>query len=143
MLRKLFAGGLLLVVGFGLLLGGRVSSQDKVDLNKDGKGLVPLSADDGKGGTPLSDIALDRLVEELKNVRSQKAELDRREQQLMEAIEIKINMERQQLDHKVQVRRAQLEEIERLIHGDVKFKRMKAMPKEEFKKEAPKDYFKK
>ncbi|HZV03998.1 MAG TPA: hypothetical protein VE999_02815 [Gemmataceae bacterium] len=82
---------------------------------------------------------LDQLVRELKNVRAQRAELDRREQQLMEAIEMRINAERQQLAQKVQERQAQLEEIERLIHGNFKGKYMRGgSKKEEFKRAEPK-----
>ncbi len=130
MLRRMFASGLLLVVGFGLLLAGRVSSQDKGDV------------DNVKGAALNVDPAhanLYQLVRELKNVRAQRAELDRREQQLMEAIEMRINAERQQLAQKVQERQAQLEEIERLIHGNFKGKYMRGgSKKEEFKRAEPK-----
>jgi septal ring factor EnvC (AmiA/AmiB activator) len=131
MLRRMFASGLLLVVGFGLLLAGRVSSQDKGDVDNR-KGAVAFSSD-----APQAN--LDQLVRELKGVRAQRAELDRREQQLMEAIEMRINAERQQLAQKVQERQAQLEEIERLIHGNARGKYMRAgSKKEEFKRAEPK-----
>jgi hypothetical protein len=119
MSRKLFAGGLLLVVGCVLLMADRVSSQDK---NKVGERTVsrnPVSAD----------ASLDQLVQELKNVRAQKEELDRREQQLMAEIENRIVAERQQLDKKTQERRMQLDEIERLLHRDAKGKDTKTVEK--------------
>jgi hypothetical protein len=107
MLRKLFAVGLGLVMVFGLSMADRASSQDK-STDKGGRASFV-----DHGTTPAN---LDQLVQELKNVRAQKAELDRREQQLMAAIGNKINEERQQLDQKIELRRRQLEEIERLIH---------------------------
>jgi hypothetical protein len=114
MSRKLLAGGLLLVVGLGLTMADRVSSQDKGDFVKDGKGgafdLAAGSAD------------LDQMVLELRNVRRQKVDLDRREKQLMAAIENRINAERQQLDQKIQERRKQLDEIERLLHPDARLR---------------------
>lgn len=125
MSRKLFACGLLLVVGLGLSLAGRVSSQDK-DVDKVRRDVAP------DPGTPH--VNLDQLVQELKNVRAQKAELDRREQQLMAALESRINAERQQLDQKVQERRRHLDEIERLIHRDAKGKDAKAVERYDFKK---------
>ena len=114
MSRKLLAGGLLLVVGLGLTMADRVSSQDKGDFVKDGKGgafdLAAGSAD------------LDQMVLELRNVRRQKVDLDRREKQLMAAIENRINAERQQLDQKIQERRKQLDEIERLLRPDARLR---------------------
>jgi septal ring factor EnvC (AmiA/AmiB activator) len=128
MSRKLFACGLLLVVSFGLSMAGRVSSQDKTP-DKDRERVFPL-INNPDPAQPL----LDQLVQELKNVRAQKVDLDRREQQLMAAIENRINAERQRLEQKVQERRAQLEEIERLIHRDAKGKDTKAVEKGDFKK---------
>jgi DNA anti-recombination protein RmuC len=115
MSRKLFAWGLLLAVGFGLWTAGLVSSQDqkevynKKDVYKDSKvGIVP--------GSP----SLEQLVQQLKAVRAQKVELDRREQQLTAAIESRLTAERQQLQQDMEQRRRQLDEIERLIHRDAK-----------------------
>jgi hypothetical protein len=125
MSRKLFAVGLGLVMVFGLSMADRASSQDKAQ-DKGGR-ASPLDP----GTTPAN---LDQLVQELKNVRARKAELDRREQQLMAAIENGIIAERQQLDQKFQERRRQLDEIERLIHLHAKGKGAKAVDQEYLKK---------
>jgi hypothetical protein len=119
MSRKLFAGGMLLVVSFGLLLADRVSSQDK-DVDKDKGSLTPLKA-------PSGPASLEQLVQELKNVRAQRVEFEKREQQLMAEIEKVINAERQQLGQKVQERLKQLDEIERLIHPYARGKEAKSV----------------
>jgi hypothetical protein len=111
---------------FGLSMADRASSQDKAQ-DKGGRASPLLDS----GTTPAN---LDQLVQELKNVRAQKAELDRREQQLMAAIENGIIAERQQLDQKFQERRRQLDEIERLIHLHAKGKGAKGEEKEYLKK---------
>ncbi len=126
MSRKLFGCGLLLVVGIGLSMAGRVSSQDKQDLEKGSKGVEQLIAP--------GQANLDQLVQELKNVRAKKVELDQREQQLIVSIENRINEEQKQLDQQVLERRARLEEIARLIHGHAKGKDGKAVEKGYYKK---------
>lgn len=126
MSRKLFGCGLLLFVIIMLSMAGRVSSQDKQDSQKVGKVVDPFI---GPGQANL-----DSLVKELKSVREKKVELDQREQQLIASIENGINEELKQLDQRVQERRARLEEIERLIHGDAKHRGGKAVDKGSFKK---------
>jgi hypothetical protein len=90
---KLFAGGLLLVACLGLLT-VRVSSQEPPP--------------------PNQDASLTRLVQEWENVRAQKAELDKREKQLVEQIAKAIQEERQRLNQKVR----QLDQIEGLLYPD-------------------------
>jgi hypothetical protein len=84
MMGKLFAGGLLLVACLGLLT-VRVSSQDQP------AGATPAAP---QGAS----VSLEQMVQELKNVRAQKTELDKREKQLVERIAKAIQEQRQQLD---------------------------------------------
>lgn len=117
MSRKLFGFGLLLVVFFGLSMASRVSSQDNVDKSK---------ADSVK---PDSRPNLDQMVQELKNVRAQKEELEKREQQLMGFIEKAITEERQRLDQRYQERRRRLDDMEGLIHRGATGRASKAVEK--------------
>jgi hypothetical protein len=115
MSRKLFAGGLVLVVGFGLMMADRVSSQDKGDFTKDGKRVFADAFNP-------SNANLDQMLQELKKVQAQRADLDRREKELIAAIMDRINAERQQLDQQVQERRRQLDDIERQLPAEAKFR---------------------
>jgi hypothetical protein len=92
MMGKLFAGGLLLVLCLELSLAGRVSSQGTIKT----PGLAVTLPDAVAGSADL-----EQAVQELKNIRAQKAELDKREKKLVELIAKRIQAERQQLDRKV------------------------------------------
>jgi len=110
MTRKLFAGGLLLVVCLGLFLAGRASSQDPPQ-------SVKIS---GPGAVAVIPERLAQLAQNLKNVRAQKAELDRREKQLEEQIAQMLQEARQQLDKKIAEERQGLDQIESLLHPEAK-----------------------
>jgi septal ring factor EnvC (AmiA/AmiB activator) len=115
MSRKLVAVGLVLVVTLGLTMADRVSSQDKGESAKDGKrGFADAF-------NP-SNANLDQMLQELKKVRAQRADLDRREKDLIAAIMDRINAERQQLDQQIQERRKKLDEIERQLPADTRFR---------------------
>jgi hypothetical protein len=136
MTRKLFAGGPMLVVCVGLFLAGQVSSQDPPQpVNLIGSGQVSSQDTTNSIQSPLPSVApdavsLEQQVQELKNVREQKAEFDRREKQLIELIAKKIREERSKLDQKIQERRQQLDRIENLLYPAAKRDGTKAMKEE-------------
>ncbi len=104
MARKLFAGGLLLVVCLGLSLTGQVSSRGQPP-----DGVPPTDPNpqvDVRSPAPPP-ASIEQLAQELKNIRAQKAELARREKEVVGLLTKKIKEERQRLDR-----------IESLLHGE-------------------------
>jgi hypothetical protein len=124
MARKLFAGGLLLVACLGMFA-VQASSQDKNGKNTNTPPLAVEVAADKSDNVPLGP-----LVQELKNVREQRAELDRREKQLIALIAQKVEEARQQLDRDTQSQRQKLDQIESLLRPEAKRGGAKAMKTE-------------
>lgn len=90
MTRKLFAGGLLLVVCLGLMA-MRVSSQDPPPLTPNVPSIAPPPAE-------RPEASLEQMVKQLRQVRAQKLELDKQEKQLEALLAKKIWEQRQLLD---------------------------------------------
>jgi hypothetical protein len=122
MTRKLFAGGPMLVVCVGLFLAQDTSSPPLPG------GVVAHAGPDN--ATP-DNATLGQMVQELKNVRVQKAELDKREKQLVELLSRKIQEARQQLDQETQLRRQKLDQIESFLHPAARRGDTKSMKTEE------------